>query len=68
MKRKGARILVMDGELEMLRLLQRILKAHDFQVFTMTSTGDPLEAYLHYRPDLLLLGLDGSGSNGLEVC
>jgi two-component system KDP operon response regulator KdpE len=68
MKRKGARILVVDGELEMLRLLQRILKAHDFQVFTMTSTGDPLEAYLHYRPDLLLLGLDGSGSNGLEVC
>ena len=67
MKRKGARILVVDGELEMLRLLQRILKAHDFQVFTMTSTGDPLEAYLHYRPDLLLLGLDGSGSNGLEV-
>ena len=35
MKRKGARILVVDDELEMLRLHQRILMAHDFQVFTI---------------------------------
>jgi two-component system KDP operon response regulator KdpE len=67
-QKKGARILVVDDELEMLRLLQRILKAHDFQVFTMTSTGDPLEASIQYRPDLLLLGLDGPESLGLEVC
>ena len=68
MKRKGARILVMDDEPEMVRLLQRSLKAHDFQVCTMTNAEDPLEAFMKYRPDLLLLGLDGSGSIGLEVC
>ena len=68
MKKKGARILVMDDEPEMVRLLQRTFIAHDFQVFTMTNAEDPLEAFMQYRPDLLLLGLDGSGRNGLEVC
>ena len=68
MKKKGARILVMDDEPEMVRLLSRAFRAHDFQVFTMTHAEDPLEAFHHYRPDLLLLGLDGPGSHGLEVC
>ena len=36
MKKKGARILAMDDEPEMVRLLARALRAHDFQVFTMT--------------------------------
>src|SRR5260370_2089961 len=68
MKKKGARILVMDDEPEMVRLLQRTFIAHNFQVCTMTNAEDPLEAFMRYRPDLLLLGLDGPGSNGLEVC
>ena len=37
MKKKGARILVMDDEPEMVRLLQRTFIAHDFQVCTMTN-------------------------------
>ena len=68
MKKKGARILVMDDEPEMVRLLQRTIIAHDFQVCTMTNAEDPPEACMQYRPDVLLLGLDGPGSNGLEVC
>lgn len=68
MKKKGARILVMDDEPEMVRLLQRTFIAHDFQVCTMTNAEDPPEACMQYRPDVLLLGLDGPGSNGLEVC
>ena len=68
MKKKGARILVVDGEREIVRLLQRTLIAHDFQVFTTTRAVDPLETLVQYRPDLLLLGLDGPGTSGLEVC
>ena len=33
MKKKGARILVMDDEPEMVRLLERTFIAHDFQVW-----------------------------------
>jgi two-component system, OmpR family, KDP operon response regulator KdpE len=68
MKKKGARILVMDDEPEMVRLRSRTFIAHNFQVCTITNAENPLEACMQYRPDLLLLGLDGSGSNGLEVC
>jgi two-component system KDP operon response regulator KdpE len=68
MKRTGARILVMDDEPEMVRLLTRTLKAHGFQVFILTPAEDPLEALRNYRPDLMLLGLEGPGSFGLEIC
>jgi CheY-like chemotaxis protein len=68
MKRKGARILVVDDEREIVRLFQRTLIAHDFQVFTTTRAVDPLETLVQYRLDLLLLGLDGPGTSGLEVC
>jgi two-component system KDP operon response regulator KdpE len=68
MKKKGARILVMDDEPEIVRLLQRTFLAHDFQVCTMTNAQDPLEAFRQYRPDLLVLGLDGPESLGLEIC
>lgn len=68
MKKTGARILVIEDEPEMARLLSRTLEAHEFQVFTVTHAEDPLEALQQYRPDLLLLGLDGPGSQSLEVC
>ncbi|HLZ63279.1 MAG TPA: response regulator [Ktedonosporobacter sp.] len=68
MKKQGARILVADGELEIRCLLQRIFVAHEYRVFTTASVGDTLEALAQYRPDLLLLGLDGSGRSGLEIC
>jgi len=46
MKKKGARILVMDDEPEMVRLLQRTCIVHDFQVCTMTNAENPLEAFM----------------------
>ncbi len=55
MKKKVTRILVVDGEREIVRLLQRTLTAHDFQVFTMTSAVDPLETLVQYRPDSVLM-------------
>jgi two-component system, OmpR family, KDP operon response regulator KdpE len=68
MKKQGARVLVVEDEREIVRLLQRILTAQDFQVFTTTCAVDILEELAHYRPDLLLLGLDGTGKSGLAVC
>jgi len=68
MKKLGARILIVDEEREILCLLQRTFTAHEYQVFTTTNAVDTLEALARYRPDLLLLGLDGSGRSGLELC
>ncbi len=68
MSKSGARILVVDDEIEILRALQRSLTAHGFEVFTAGSGEEALEAIAHYRPDLMLLDLGLPGISGLEVC
>ncbi len=68
MTKSGARILVVDDEIEILRALQRSLTAHGFDVFTATTGEDALDAIVHYRPDLMLLDLGLPGISGLEVC
>jgi len=64
----GARILVVDDEIEIVRALQRSLSAHGYNVLT-TSTGE--EAVIlasQQKPDLVLLDLMLPGISGLEVC
>src|SRR5438105_11458552 len=68
MSKSGARILVVDDEIEILRALQRSLTAHGFEVFTTASGEEALEAIAHHRPDLMLLDLGLPGMSGLEVC
>jgi len=68
MSKSGARILVVDDEVEIMRALQRSLTAHGFEVFTAGSGEEALEAIGHHRPDLMLLDLGLPGISGLEVC
>lgn len=68
MTRGGARILVVDDEVEILRALQRSLTAHDYEVFTAASGEEALDAVTHQRLDLMLLDLALPGISGLEVC
>ncbi len=44
MSKSGARILVVDDEIEILRALQRSLLAHGYEVFTAQSGEDALDA------------------------
>ncbi len=67
MAKSGARILVVDDEVEIVRALQRSLAAHGFEVFTAQSGEEALEAVAHYRPDVMLLDLGLPGMSGLEV-
>ncbi|QBD77855.1 response regulator transcription factor [Ktedonosporobacter rubrisoli] len=68
MSKGGARILVVDDEIEIMRALQRSLSAHSYEVYTAESGEEALEAISHYRPDLVLLDLGLPGISGLEVC
>ncbi len=68
MSKSGARILVVDDEIEILRALQRSLTAHGFEVFTASTGEEGLDSIPHYRPDLMLLDLGLPGMSGLEVC
>ncbi len=68
MSKSGARILVVDDEIEIMRALQRSLSAHGYEVFTAGSGEEALEEIARHRPDLMLLDLGLPGISGLEVC
>ncbi len=68
MSKSGARILVVDDEIEIMRALQRSLSVHGYEVFTAGSGEEALEEIARHRPDLVLLDLGLPGISGLEVC
>ena len=67
MSKSGARILVVDDEIEIMRALQRSLTAHGFEVFAAGSGEEALDAIIQHRPDLMVLDLGLPGISGLEV-
>ncbi|MBV9691991.1 MAG: response regulator transcription factor [Ktedonobacteraceae bacterium] len=68
MNKSGARILVVDDEIEIVRALERNLTAHGYEVFTASSGEEALEVMARHRPDLMLLDLGLPTMSGLEVC
>jgi two-component system KDP operon response regulator KdpE len=68
MSKRGARILVVDDEVEITRALQRSLEAHGYEVFTASDGERALESIANSRPDLVLLDLGLPSMSGLEVC
>ena len=68
MGKSGARILIVDDEVEIVRALQRSLVAHGYEVFTAHSGEEALEAWRASRPDVMLLDLGLPGISGLDVC
>src|SRR6478672_5941061 len=68
MSKSGARILVVDDEVEIMRALQRSLTAFGYEVFTASSGEEALVEVARHRPDLILLDLGLPGMSGLEVC
>ncbi len=68
MSKSGASILVVDDEREIVRALQRALKAHGYAVLTASSGEEAVELVAKQHPDLLLLDLLLPGISGLEVC
>ena len=68
MSKTGARILVVDDELEIVRVLRHSLSAQGYMVLVATSGEEAMEVVSQRRPDLLLLDLLLPGMSGLEVC
>jgi two-component system KDP operon response regulator KdpE len=68
MSKRGASILVVDDEREIVRALKRSLSAHGFSVITASSGEEAIEMFSQQRPDLILLDLLLPGISGLEVC
>jgi len=62
------RILVVDDEAPILRLLRRILTASGYEVLVAASGFEALDLAHQKEPDLLLLDLSMPGMDGMAVC
>lgn len=67
MEAKGPRILVIDDEKQIRRLLKVALTGHGYEVEEAASGQDGLNKAVTYRPDLIILDLGLPDLNGLEV-
>ncbi|HLZ60210.1 MAG TPA: response regulator transcription factor [Ktedonosporobacter sp.] len=69
MRAKGKRILVVDDEDPIRRMLSRNLKGSGYEVLVAENGKQALDAVHDHRPDLILLDLCMPGEiSGLDVC
>ncbi|HEY8685085.1 MAG TPA: response regulator transcription factor [Chloroflexota bacterium] len=64
----GARVLVVDDEQRVRRLLQTALTERGYDVTTAASGEEALSAIAKRQPDIILLDLIMPGMSGLDVC
>jgi two-component system, OmpR family, KDP operon response regulator KdpE len=64
----GARILVVDDEVQIRRLLQTGLGGYGYEVETAADGMEAVEKTLAWRPDVIVLDLGLPKFSGLDVC
>lgn len=67
MPAKGARILIVDDEEQIRRLLRVALEAHEYHIDEAPSGQDGLRQAVMFHPDLIILDLGLSDLDGLSV-
>ena len=62
------RVLVVDDDKALLRLLDSLLRAHGHEVRTAASGAEALALLQPFAPDLVLCDVQMEGMSGLELC
>jgi two-component system alkaline phosphatase synthesis response regulator PhoP len=62
------RILVVDDELEIIKVVRAYLEQSGFRVLTASDGQQALAVFRHDQPDLIILDLNLPKVDGLEVC
>jgi len=62
------RILVADEDTAFLLLIQKALEKSEFVVTTCTHGEEAVEAFVEIQPDLVLLGVNLPGMEGVQTC
>lgn len=63
----GPRIVIIDDERAIRRLLYTVLQAHNYETFEAGSGEEGLLAVARYRPDIVILDLGLPGIDRIEV-
>jgi len=64
----GARVLVVDDEVQLRRALRRSLEGHGYDVRDVEDGKSALAAFAAFKPDVVLLDLMLPDMSGVEVC
>lgn len=67
MQTKGARILVVDDEVQILKLLRVALTSHGYEIDEAATGQDGVYKAATYRPDIIILDLGLPDMDGVEV-
>ncbi len=62
------KILVVDDEPQIVRVLRQILSAHQFDIRTASEGEAGIELFHDWKPDLVITDLQMPNVNGLELC
>jgi two-component system KDP operon response regulator KdpE len=68
MSKRNARILIVDDEHEVVRILQKSLIAQKYEVLTAFDGKDALQIAEERHPDLLLLDINLPSLSGIDIC
>ncbi len=64
----ATKILIIDDEFQITRVLKQSLIAHRYDVRTAADGESGIELYRDFRPDLVITDLSMPGIDGIEVC
>ena len=62
------KILVVDDEAQIIRVMRHILSAHQFDIRTASDGESAFELFRDWQPDLVVTDLQMPNMNGLELC
>lgn len=62
------KILVVDDEAQIIRVMRRILSAHQFDIRTAGDGEAALDLFNDWKPDLIVTDLQMPNMDGLELC
>jgi two-component system, OmpR family, KDP operon response regulator KdpE len=62
------KILVIDDELQIIRVMRHILSAHQYEIRTADDGKSAMEVFEYWQPDLVITDLQMPNVSGLELC
>src|SRR5215204_1593702 len=62
------KILVVDDEAQIIRVMRHILSAHQYEMRTANDGESAIEVFEYWQPDLVITDLQMPNVNGLELC
>lgn len=65
---EAKKILVVDDEPQIIRVMRRILTAHQYQIRTASDGESALDSFHDWKPDLVVTDLQMPNVDGLELC